>query len=88
MAAPIIDSIVIDPPTVAPGGAYTVKVNAHDPDGGTVNVTLTVTDKAGNVMTGTGTLTVADSLTFTAKVDAGSIASDTNDPSLFHGTAP
>lgn len=84
MAAPIVDSVVITPSTIAPGGSADIKVNAHDPDTGLVTLTGTVRDQAGNVANVSGTVTITDALTFTLTASRGTVTQDAADPSLFH----
>jgi hypothetical protein len=78
MAAPVIDSIAVAYPagqtSLAPGETATLTVAAHDPDGQTLSVTVTVTDAAGNVSTpGAASVTISDPLTYAATAPAGTI---------------
>ena len=96
MAAPIIDSIVVDPATaLASGQTASITVAAHDPGTGAP----TVANVTGNATSSDGTSTpfattvelagaAAGPLTFDATVDVGSISQDQNTPGVFIFTAP
>jgi hypothetical protein len=86
MAAPIIDSITITPSTIVPGGSADVRVVAHDPDSGTVNISVTVTDFGGNVTQGSGVIPVNDVLSYAVSADRGSLTQESGDPGLWHFT--
>lgn len=74
-SAPIIDGIVVGYPagktTIAPGETATLTVAAHDVDSQTIQVTVTVTDAAGNVGTGQVPVVVSDPLTYAATATGG-----------------
>ena len=86
MAAPIIDSVVITPSSITPGGSADIKINAHDPDTGLVTLSGTVTDQNGEVAQVSGTVTITDALTFELSASRGTVVQDAADPSLFHFT--
>lgn len=84
MAAPIIDSITITPSTIAAGGRADIRITAHDPDAGSVHISLVLTDSTGAKTTGSGTIAVSDPLTYAVTVDRGHVTQDAADPAVFH----
>ena len=64
MAAPIIQSVEVNPSTVQPGQAFTVTINAVDPDARTARLVALVTDAQGNPVQLEQLITIADPLSF------------------------
>ena len=89
MAAPIIDSIVANPSTVAPAGAFVVTILAHDPDAQTGTLVGTVHDAAGNQAQASALVTVSDPLTFSLTGPVGFvITARAGAPGVFDCRAP
>lgn len=91
MAAPIIDSLVAVPSTVAPKGSFVVTLVAHDPDSKAWTLTGTVQDTTGANVTSSVTVTVADPLTYSLVAPAGSgftITPRAGQPGVFDCVAP
>jgi hypothetical protein len=76
--------------TPAPGEKFTILVDAFDPDGRSDTLVGTVVDKKGAQVQMNLVLTVAEQLTYTLAEASGDyqITQDTQNPALFHVTAP
>lgn len=69
MAAPVLESITVDPEVIPPGGTATITVVASDGDNRTATVTITGTDSTGATVTGEATIRISDPVTVVATVD-------------------
>ncbi|HKW12935.1 MAG TPA: hypothetical protein VJS69_00475 [Candidatus Krumholzibacteria bacterium] len=86
---PIIDSIVVTPATVAPGGSFVVTVSAHDPDESTGVLTGSVRDAAGNETQASAVIHISDPLTYNLTAPAGfSVTPRAGQPGVFDCVAP
>lgn len=89
MAAPIIDSILANPSTVPPAGAFVVTITAHDPDATTGTLIGTVRDAAGNTANASAVVTISDPLTYTLAGPVGfRITPRAGSPNIFDCVAP
>lgn len=89
MAAPVIRSITATKATVKPGEAFTVVVDAFDPDSRAVTVTTTVTDSGGSKGTASAVVQVGDPVTIALASDdpAVRVVADPLKPGTFTVTA-
>ena len=88
MPAPAVPTcnITVTPSSPKVGEAFTVKITT-DPDSFVDTITATVVDSKGKSTTATKPVTILNPHTFDASDDAGELAADALDPSLFHGVA-
>lgn len=89
MAFPIINSIVVAPATVVPGGSFAVTINATDPDAQTYTFQGKAKDQAGNESTASAVVVVSDPLTFDLVLPAGFTKTGrAGQPNVFDCVAP
>jgi hypothetical protein len=89
MANPVADTITVTPNVVPPGGAYVVRITAHDPDQSTGTIVGVVTDAAGHTSQIEGTVTISDPLTFSLQLPAGHTSVPrVGQPGVFDCVAP
>ena len=89
MAFPVINSIVVSPSQVNPGGSFVVTINASDPDAATYTFQGKAKDSSGNESVASAVVVVSDPLTFDLVLPAGfSKTVRAGQPNVFDCVAP